>query len=231
MECNGILRTFLNQIAKIGRNQQLRIQISLIFILSLLSSEGLAFMGFWGHGPMSTDNLYMDLGYKYSKLIGQPAHLVGAEFGVRHDSGLETGVEMYSTASDVNPGGDINAEKVQLLYGGLHFSYSSWPDAFVRPKLSVGIGMGRVSFQEKRKEGQTASPGSDSNSDGGYGHMGNNMGGMISFEPGIFAEFTIDPKFKVGVGGTYRLLSGSTDAEIDGSDLSGKTLSIYVRFQ
>lgn len=113
---------------------------------------------------------------------------------------------------------EISADKDLYLvfgYGGLLLEYIIASRKLVHFSVHSLIGAGGVSYREKDFDD------GDSNYDGD---------GFFVLEPGANLMLNVHKHVRIGVGGTYRYVSGVNYSGISNSDLSGVTAQLVFKF-
>lgn len=155
---------------------------------------------------------------------GQPALLVGGRGGVvinfRELHSLGIGGGGTGLVTNVPADGVFNDDGEQMYlalgYGGVDLEYTHRTNRLVHVTAQTLIGAGGVSHRRKDYED--------------FDNDVRNSDPFFVFEPGVNAELNVTTFFRIGVGITYRFVSGVDLAGVNDNELSGVTGTTTFKF-
>ena len=184
--------------------------------MKTLFSKGASVRGF---GALET---------KYSEINTDHTIIVGAKGGVIINKHFTVGLAGYGMSS-INKFDGIDPNQELYLYGGyagLLLGYNIFPKEIIHINFPVLIGAGgfhvsdRNYYQEIRNDNEIRTEHSIENSS------------ALVIEPGIEVEINVTKFFRIGLGSSYRLVSGVTldRNNITDSDLSNWSTHASLKF-
>jgi hypothetical protein len=156
---------------------------------------------------------------RFTRLTGDFAVLIGARGGWIINHSFRLGAAGYGSASRRLPAGYTlpsgRAAGLEFGYGGVDFGWVSQPSRLVHLTLGTLVGGGAVGYNDPahRDEGWTGP-----------------RDGFFVVEPAAEAELNVTRNVRVGVGGSYRFVTGARLASVRNADLSGPAGTLTVRF-
>jgi len=113
---------------------------------------------------------------------------------------------------------DINSEGERMAYGGLIFGYIGQPNKPVNYSLEMLIGGGRIGMSGLHDEVTS------------HNTQGDSSDGFFAAEPAVLVNFNLSRFATASVGLSYRYISGSNQATLTDSELSGLTAQLSFMF-
>jgi len=180
---------------------------------TLLGNDELSYGGFGG--PV----------VKYVYVHGEPGVLIGGRGGWIINHSVVIGGGAYGLANDikadvppfVDESGNIYNTFINFGYGGLELEYIMQSDQLLHFSVSTLIGGGEVGYRYKL-------PGADG--DG----WDSNKDAFFIFEPSLNTELNVVSFMRVGLGVSYRFISGVNLDDPQNKDLAGPSGILTFKF-
>ena len=158
---------------------------------------------------------------KFTQMKDEFAMLVGGRGGWIINHTFVIGGGGYGLVSEIEADAlSFTGEPLYLAvgYGGLELEYIASSNKLVHFSVPVLIGAGGIDYIERDFE--------DHHFDDHY------FDGDVFFiaEPGINMILNVTSFFRLGVGGSYRFVSGVEIAPLENSDLSGPSAVVTLKF-
>jgi len=160
----------------------------------------------------------------FSQIDGHFGILVGGYGGWYINHTFMIGGGGYGLVNDItaplaartfyNAGNDL---RINFGYGGLVLEYVGLSDNLVHYSISTLIGAGGVGYGYRNNYSNNWNDNSPTSA-------------VFVLEPKIGVELNVTPFFRIGGGGSYRLVRGSNLVGIEDSDLSDGSLYLAFKF-
>ena len=158
---------------------------------------------------------YGGLAWKLSSINGTSTVLAGARGGWILNHTFAIGGGGYSIISDVKTELFSQNDRplyIMLDYGGLELEYIHNSDNLFHWTLHTLLGGGQVILQEHNPENNLASD------------------NLFVFEPSLNVDLNITHWFRMGMGVSYRLVTGIEGDIVDNSDVNGVNGLLVLKF-
>lgn len=146
---------------------------------------------------------------KFSEINEQFATLVGGRAGLIVNRALAIGIEGYGTVNDI----EVETPRNRLLdfgYGGLSLEYVNRSRKIVHLSMHALIGGGGLHYRP--------------------GFYDDWIDAIFVFEPGADLMLNVTRRFRLGLGGSYRFVSGVDLDGLSNDDISGPSASLVFKF-
>jgi hypothetical protein len=180
-------------------------------------------------------NKNIDLGYggslvtKVGKINNETTLIVGGRGMFLMDHAYSVGLGFYGLSTNtkalVPDPNDITSNRMGMGYGGLELEYIISSNNLVHFTIQTLVGGGGVGYFKDWRHNNY-----DNNNDYYHDNEMENIDGFFIFEPGVNIELNVVDFFRLGIGGSYRVVSGLSSALSTNSDLSGLSGFLTLKF-
>jgi hypothetical protein len=177
-------------------------------------------------------NRKIDLGYggslvtKVGKVNNETALFMGGRGMFIMDHSYSIGLGGYGLVSNVKAltpdPKDITNNRLAMGYGGLELEYILSSNNLVHMTVQTLVGGGGVGYFKDWNHNHN-------DYDNDY-HHNTDVDGFFILEPGLNVELNVVDFFRLGIGGSYRVVSGLSSGLSTNSDLSGLSGFLTLKF-